>query len=86
MSVKPEGCSKLFIGNLSYELDDDGITKFFMAVDAEIKAIRWLHHKDSGDFKGCGYVDFWSTEACEKAASLNGKNLLGRPIRIDWAE
>jgi nucleolin len=86
MSVKPEGCCKLFIGNLSYDLDDDAITKFFMAVDAEIKAIRWLHHKDSGDFKGCGYIDFWSSEACEKAASLNGKNLLGRPIRIDWAE
>ena len=86
MSVKPEGCCKLFIGNLSYDLDDDGITKFFMAVDAEIKAVRWLYHRDSGDFKGCGYVDFWSTEACEKAAALNGKNLLGRPIRIDWAE
>lgn len=52
MSVKPEGCCKLFIGNLSYDLDEDGITKFFMAVDAEVKAVRWLYHKDSGDFKG----------------------------------
>ena len=26
------------------------------------------------------------SDACEKAATLNGKNLLGRPIRIDWAE
>eukprot|EP00804_Cyclotella_cryptica_P014112 CCRYP_005555-RA/>CCRYP_005555-RA protein AED:0.07 eAED:0.04 QI:0/0.5/0.33/1/1/1/3/195/391 len=86
MSVKPDGCCKLFIGNLSYDLDEDGITKFFMAVDAEVKAVRWLYHKESGDFKGCGYVDFWNTEACEKAATLNGKNLLGRPIRIDWAE
>lgn len=86
MSVKPEGCSKLFIGNLSYEIDDEGITKFFMTVDAEIKAVRWLFHQDSGDFKGVGYVDFWNTDACEKAATLNGKNLLGRPIRIDWAE
>ncbi len=33
-----------------------------------------------------GYVEFWSTEACEKAATLNGKNLLGRPIRIDWTD
>lgn len=86
MSVKPEGCCKLFIGNLSYDIDDEGITKFFMTVDAEIKSVRWLHHRDSGDFKGVGYVDFWNTEACEKAATLNGKNLLGRPIRIDWAE
>ncbi|CAJ1959161.1 unnamed protein product [Cylindrotheca closterium] len=86
MSAKPENCLKLFIGNLSYDIDDEGITKFFANVDAEIKAVRWLHHKDSGDFKGCGYVEFWKTEACEKGATLNGKNLLGRPIRIDWTD
>jgi nucleolin len=52
MSSKPENCTKLFIGNLSYEIDDEGITKFFGNVDAQVKAIRWLHHKDTGDFKG----------------------------------
>jgi RNA recognition motif-containing protein len=39
-----------------------------------------------GDFKGVGFAEFWNTEACEKAATLNGKNLLGRPIRIDWTD
>ncbi|GAX28346.1 nucleolin [Fistulifera solaris] len=86
MSEKPENCVKLFIGNLSYDIDDEGITKFFANVDAEVRSVRWLHHKDSGDFKGCGYVEFWSPEACDKAATLNGKNLLGRPIRIDWTD
>lgn len=86
MSVKPDNCMKLFIGNLSYDIDDDGLMKFFQKVDAEVKAVRWLHHQDSGDFKGCGFVEFWNTEACEKAATLNGKNLLGRPIRIDWTD
>lgn len=86
MSVKPDNCMKLFIGNLSYEIDDDSLMKFFQKVDAEVKAVRWLHHQDSGDFKGCGFVEFWNTEACEKAATLNGKNLLGRPIRIDWTD
>jgi nucleolin len=52
MSVKPDNCMKLFIGNLSYEIDDDTITKFFSSVDAEVKAVRWIHHKDTGDFKG----------------------------------
>jgi RNA recognition motif-containing protein len=86
MSAKPEDCLKLFIGNLSYDIDDEGIIKFFGNVDAEVKAVRWLHHIDSGDFKGCGFVEFWNTEACEKGAALNGKNLLGRPIRIDWTD
>lgn len=52
MSAKPDNCLKLFIGNLSYDIDDDSICKFFGSVDAEVKAVRWLHHKDSGDFKG----------------------------------
>lgn len=86
MSVKPDNCIKLFIGNLSFDIDDDTITKFFANVDAEVKAVRWLHHRDSGDFKGCGYVEFWNTEACEKGATLNGKTLMGRPIRIDWTD
>eukprot|EP00751_Fragilariopsis_kerguelensis_P048723 CAMPEP_0171028428 /NCGR_PEP_ID=MMETSP0736-20130129/35727_1 /TAXON_ID=186038 /ORGANISM="Fragilariopsis kerguelensis, Strain L26-C5" /LENGTH=360 /DNA_ID=CAMNT_0011469863 /DNA_START=44 /DNA_END=1128 /DNA_ORIENTATION=- len=88
MSAKPDNCLKLFIGNLSYDIDDEGIIKFFGNVGetVEVKAVRWLHHKDSGDFKGCGFVEFWNTEACEKGATLNGKNLLGRPIRIDWSD
>lgn len=124
MSEKPEGCHKLFMGNLSYEIDDDKIKAFFASVDAEVKAVRWIHHKDTGDFKGVyvfygcvicvavicaddddddtvksshhthslsffcnrGFVEFWNTEACDKAATLNGKNLLGRKIRIDWSD
>lgn len=86
MGVKPDNCVKLFIGNLSFDIDDDTIIKFFASVDAEVKAVRWLHHRDSGDFKGCGYVEFWNTEACEKGAALNGKSLMGRPIRIDWTD
>ena len=50
MGPKPENCVKLFIGNLSYEIDDDSITKFFANVDAEVKAVRWLSHRDTGDF------------------------------------
>ena len=62
MSEKPEGCVKLFIGNLSYDIDDDGIIKFFENVDAEVKAVRWLHHQDTGDFKGW-YVQNHDSEA-----------------------
>ena len=33
-----------------------------------------------------GFVEFWNSEACEKAATLNGKNFLGRNLRLDWSD
>ena len=45
-----------------------------------------LTNLQSHDVVCSGYVEFWKTEACEKGATLNGKNLLGRPIRIDWTD
>lgn len=82
MSEKPEGCMKLFIGNLSYDIDDDVIHKFFANVDAEVKAVRWLHHKDSGDFKGVGFVEFWSTEACEKVRSISANYSYDQNVQL----
>jgi len=86
MSEKPADCKRLFVGNVSFDIDDDILTKFFENVGAEVKAIRWLHHQSTGDFKGCGFVEFWNEESCTKAAALNTKHLLGRPIRIDWSD
>jgi nucleolin len=84
LSAKPsDHCKLIFCGNLSYEIDDTIIADFFKDC-GELAKIRWLTHVDSGDFKGCGYVEFWDTEAADKAVLLNGTPLLGRPIRIDW--
>merc|ERR1719491_2261969 len=73
--ARPADCKRLFVGNVSFDIDDDILTKFFQNVGAEVKAIRWLHHQSSGDFKGCGFVEFWNEESCTKAAALNTKHL-----------
>ena len=83
---QPEGCCKLFMGNLSYSIDDDTIVKFFKDCGGEVRDIRWLTHKDSGEFKGCGYVQFYDPDTCHAAAQLNGTVVMGRPVRLDWAE
>ena len=44
---KPEGCNKLFMGNVAYEIDDETICNFFKEC-GEIVGLRWLTHKDSG--------------------------------------
>jgi len=85
MSEKPDGCVQIFCGNLSYDIDDDA-TKAFFKDCGEIKAIRWLTDRESGDFKGCGFIEFYEEGSVDKAALLNGKDLLGRSIRIDFAK
>jgi len=77
---------RVFVGNLSYDIDDEKIKEFFKEI-GELRDIFWLTDRESGDFKGCGFLTFESTEAADKACGeMNGKDLMGRGIKIDWAE
>lgn len=79
---KPDGCRTVFVGNLSFSVDDAKITEFFSDC-GDVREIRWIE-KD-GQFKGCGFIEFNGTEATDGAVAKNGVNFLGRPIRIDFA-
>ena len=70
---------------LNFQIDDDTICAFFKDC-GEIVGLRWLTHRDSGEFRGCGYVQFATTEAADAAKLLDGEMLLKRPIRIDWTD
>jgi len=39
----------------------------------------------SGKFKGCGFIEFETEEACINAVKMNGTMLLGRNIRVDFS-
>lgn len=43
---KPIGCKKLFIGNLSYEIDDDLVVEFFKSC-GELVGLRWYIYFNS---------------------------------------
>lgn len=80
---KPPGCKKLYAGNLPYSIDDDTIVEFFKDC-GEMVGLRWLTNRDSGEFRGCGFVEFSNSEEADKAMLLDGAELLGRPVRLDW--
>ena len=84
ISAKPEGCLTVYCGNLSYSMDDDAAKAFFKDCGA-IKKIRWLTDFATGNFKGCGFIDFYETESTDKAVALNGQQCLGRDVRLDYA-
>lgn len=80
---KPPGGKKLYMGNLAYNIDDDTIVSFFKDC-GEMRGLRWLVNTDTGAFRGGGFVEFTTTEAADKAILLDGADLLGRTIRLDW--
>ena len=42
-------------------------------------------HKDTGEFKGCGYLSFYAPDQADAAmGSLDGAELCGRKIRLDY--
>jgi len=91
LSVRPEGCVTLYVGNVPYAVTDENITKFCTdigtetGVDMGVRNVRWLTRKDDGQFRGCGYVELFNEEAVTAIVAKNGSDFMGRPIRVDYA-
>jgi len=80
---KPDGCKKLYAGNLSYNIDDETMCDFFKDCGS-IVGLRWLTHRDTEEFRGCGFIEFSNSDDADKAMKMDGKELLGRPLILDW--
>jgi len=82
---KPDGCTELFCGNLAWSIDEAKVTDFFAKAGATVTGTRWLNDKETGEFKGIGFVSFADTGDVDKAVGLGGEQLEGRMIRLDYA-
>ncbi|KAL6970116.1 hypothetical protein U1Q18_029821, partial [Sarracenia purpurea var. burkii] len=81
--AQPTGSKTLFVGNLSFSVEQTDVEEFFKDA-GEIAGIRFALDKE-GAFKGYGHVEFCTVEAAQKALKLDGKDLLGRRVRLDLA-
>jgi len=77
--------TRLYVGNLPYSVDSDGLRELFMqhgdVVSAEVIADR-----DTGRSKGFGFVEMGNEDAAKAAiAALNGKDHQGRVLTVNEA-
>ncbi|KAJ8100403.1 RNA-binding domain-containing protein, partial [Lipomyces tetrasporus] len=73
----------LFVGRLSWNVDDDWLKREFEEI-GEIVSARIVFDKHSGKSKGFGYVDFADASSAQKAIDeLQGKEIDGRPVNLD---
>lgn len=75
----------LFIGNLAFEMSDADLNKLFRDIRNVID-VRVAIDRRTGQPRGFAHADFVDIESAEKAmANLNGKEIYGRTLRVDYS-
>jgi RNA recognition motif-containing protein len=77
--------TKLFVGSLSYSVNDDQLQQAFQAVGTVVSA-KVIMDRETGRSKGFGFVEMGSEEEAQKAvATMNGKEIEGRAVVVSEA-
>lgn len=77
--------TRLFVGSLSWNTNDDQLKEFFSSVGT-VNSANVIVDRDTNRSKGFGFVEMDNDEDAKKAiASLNGKELDGRTIIVSEA-
>ncbi|KAG2313286.1 hypothetical protein Bca4012_027859 [Brassica carinata] len=83
-SIRCMSSSKIFVGGISYSTDEFGLreafSKYGEVVDAKI-----IVDRETGRSRGFAFVTFTSTEEASNAMQLDGQDLHGRRIRVNYA-
>ena len=76
-----EGVKIIFVGNLPLKITEGDLKKFFDKC-GKIHEIR-IAKTPQGFSKGYSHVEFELTSSVRNAVKLNGKELNGRPLKVD---
>ncbi|EOA35586.1 hypothetical protein CARUB_v10020798mg [Capsella rubella] len=83
-SIRCMSSSKVFVGGISYSTDEFGLkeafSKYGEVVDAKI-----IVDRETGRSRGFAFVTFTSSEEASNAMQLDGQDLHGRRIRVNYA-
>jgi cold-inducible RNA-binding protein len=78
--------TKLFVGNLSYDVDSAALERLF-ASHGQVETAAVITDRGTGRSKGFGFVEMASKEAAQAAISaLNGTEHGGRALNVDVAK
>src|SRR5215217_8089760 len=76
---------KLYVGNLSYDVDSSELEQLFGA-HGQVTSAQIINDRDTGRSKGFGFVEMASDdEATAAVAALNGQQHNGRTLTVNEA-
>ena len=77
---------KLYVGNMSYEVDSSALEQLF-APHGTVESAQVISDRDTGRSKGFGFVEMSSdAEAQAAIAAVNGQDHGGRALTVNEAK
>ena len=75
----------IYCGNIAYTTTEDDLRDLF-SQHGEVSAVRVISDRDTGRSKGFGFVEMVDDgEAKQAIEALDGKDFMGRDVRINEA-
>jgi len=76
----------IYVGNLSYKMDDNDVEAIFAKFGA-VKSAKVIMDRETGRSKGFAFVEMNEQSAGQEAIeALNGKESDGRTLRVNEAQ
>ena len=76
--------NKLYVGNFPYSVDEAQLRSLFSEY-GDISELAMIMDRETGRPKGFAFITFATQQAAEKALDLNGRDLGGRPLKVNVA-
>ncbi len=75
----------IYVGNISFSSTEDDIRNAF-AQYGEVFNVKFIMDRETGRFRGFGFVEMDDSAALEAIQALNGKDVGGRALKVNEAQ
>jgi RNA recognition motif-containing protein len=77
--------TKLYVGNLPFSANENDLRQLFEQ-HGTVNSVALINDRETGRPRGFGFVEMPNADAARAIAELNGKEMGGRPLRINEAQ
>ena len=77
--------TSIYVGNLPFSANEDEVRQKFEQFGA-VHSVKLISDRETGRPRGFGFVEMDQSSAANAIRELNGKDMGGRPLRVNEAQ
>ncbi|MBI5518783.1 MAG: RNA-binding protein [Desulfovibrio sp.] len=75
----------IYVGNIPFSASEDDLHSLFGQY-GEVISVKFIMDRETGRFRGFGFVEMDDSSAKQAIDALNGKEIAGRALRVNEAQ